>query len=197
MRYARTQIDAIGYALPPQVVSTRELEDRLAEAYRSLHISTGEVEHISGIRERRFWPAGYTVTQGATAAAVDALAKAQVASHELGALLYGGVCREHFEPATACHVAGALKESGLKLSDDQRRRSGESSSAVGSWAISPALSPPTRFFAGIAHWSPRSTTARRSVAPVERPAPSPTSSRSSSRWRTRIRAGVTPASAVR
>jgi 3-oxoacyl-[acyl-carrier-protein] synthase-3 len=118
MRFARTQIDSIGYKLPPEVVSTRELEGRLTEAYQSLRISMGQLEHISGIRERRFWPTGYTVTEGATAAAIDALAKGQVASDELGVLLYVGVCREHFEPATACHVAGSLKESGYELADD-------------------------------------------------------------------------------
>ena len=44
----------------------------------------------------------------ATAAAKKALAKSGIAASDLGTLLYCGVCRENFEPATACAVADGI-----------------------------------------------------------------------------------------
>jgi 3-oxoacyl-[acyl-carrier-protein] synthase-3 len=48
MRYTRVHIESFGYELPPVVVSTRELEERLAPLYRKLHIPVGQVEHKIG-----------------------------------------------------------------------------------------------------------------------------------------------------
>jgi 3-oxoacyl-[acyl-carrier-protein] synthase-3 len=48
---------------------------------------------------------------GATAAAKHALTKSHVSAKHIDALIYAGVCREQFEPATACSVAANL---GLK-----------------------------------------------------------------------------------
>ncbi|HJV36686.1 3-oxoacyl-ACP synthase III, partial [Geomonas sp.] len=51
---------------------------------------------------------GYPLSKGAVAAAKKALAASDVAVSDIGALLYTGVCREQFEPATACRVAAGL-----------------------------------------------------------------------------------------
>ncbi len=115
MRYSRVFIESFGYELAPCVVTTAELEERLAPAYGSLHILPGQLEQITGIRERRYWPPGYTVTRGATAAAEKALNGSPVPSEALEMLIYGGVCREHFEPATACHVAAGLQDAGHSI----------------------------------------------------------------------------------
>jgi 3-oxoacyl-[acyl-carrier-protein] synthase-3 len=108
MNYSRVFIDAIGYELPPVVVTTDELEARLAPLYEALHIPHGQLEAITGIAERRWWEAGYPLTDGAVAAADKALAAADVRPAAIDALIYAGVCREHFEPATACGVAARL-----------------------------------------------------------------------------------------
>ncbi len=108
MRYSRVYIDAIGYELPPVVVTSAELEARLGEFYRSLRIPEGQLEAITGISERRWWEEGYPVSQGAVAAARHALAACDVRPEQIDALIYAGVCRELFEPATACRVAAGL-----------------------------------------------------------------------------------------
>jgi len=115
MRYSRVFIDSFGYELGPCVVTSAELEEQLAAVYDSLHIQPGQLEHITGIRERRYWEPGYTVTQGATAAAAKALTGSPVPPDALEMLIYGGVCREHFEPATACHVAAGLQQAGYSI----------------------------------------------------------------------------------
>ncbi|MFO0908177.1 MAG: 3-oxoacyl-ACP synthase III [Isosphaeraceae bacterium] len=108
MRYSRVYIDALGYELPPVVVTSRELEARLTDVYRSLHLHEGQLEAITGISERRWWDPGYPLSEGAAAAARHALAHSNVEPADLDVLIYAGVCRELFEPATACRVAASI-----------------------------------------------------------------------------------------
>ncbi len=108
MRYRRVQVDAIGYELAPVVVSTAELEERLAPLYRRLHIPEGQLEALTGIHERRYWEPGTPLWQGAATAARKALAGTSVTPSDLGVVVYTGVCRDGFEPATACRVAAEL-----------------------------------------------------------------------------------------
>lgn len=108
MRYSHVYIDAIGYELPPVVVSTSELEERLAPLFRRLHWPPGHLQALTGIFERRWWEADYPLSRGAAAAARKALANTSVKPDDIDVLIYAGVCREQFEPATACGVAAEL-----------------------------------------------------------------------------------------
>ena len=56
------------------VVTSAELEARLEPLYRALHIAPGQLQALTGIRERRWWEPGYPLSQGAIAAAKKALA---------------------------------------------------------------------------------------------------------------------------
>ena len=108
MKYSKVHIEALGYQLAPVVVTSIELETRLEPLYRSLHIAPGQLEALTGIRERRWWEPGYSLSMGAAAAGQKALAAAGIEPRDIGALIYTGVCREQFEPATACRVAAKL-----------------------------------------------------------------------------------------
>jgi 3-oxoacyl-[acyl-carrier-protein] synthase-3 len=108
MRYSRVYLEAIGYELAPVVISTDELEARLEPLYQALRLPMGQLEALTGISERRWWPKDYSVSQGATVAALKALAASNVKASEIDVLIYAGVCREQLEPATACHVAAQL-----------------------------------------------------------------------------------------
>lgn len=112
MKYSRVVIDSIGYELAPVVVTSDELEERLKPLYRKLHIPMGQLNALTGIYERRWWEPGYTLSQGAVAAGRKVLGNSGVNAEDLGALIYAGVCRESFEPATACRVADGLGVSG-------------------------------------------------------------------------------------
>jgi acyl-CoA:acyl-CoA alkyltransferase len=108
MKYSRVYIDSIGYELPPVVVTSSELEERLRPLYQALRMPEGQLESLTGIVERRWWEPNFPVSQGAIAAARNALAMSNVEAHEVEVLIYAGVCREDFEPATACKVAAGL-----------------------------------------------------------------------------------------
>jgi acyl-CoA:acyl-CoA alkyltransferase len=108
MKYSKVFIESFGYELAPVVVTSAELEARLEPLYKALHFAPGQLQALTGIRERRWWEPGYPLSKGAVAAAKKALAASDVAASDIGALLYTGVCREQFEPATACRVAAGL-----------------------------------------------------------------------------------------
>ena len=108
MKYSRVYIDSIGYELPPVVVTSAELESRLQPVYQSLRLPAGQLEALTGISERRWWEPGYSLSQGAIAAARKALQQSEVRPRDIEVLIYAAVCREQFEPATACKVAAAL-----------------------------------------------------------------------------------------
>jgi acyl-CoA:acyl-CoA alkyltransferase len=108
MKYSRVYIDSLGYEMAPVVVTSEELEERLAPTYEALHLRQGQLEALTGIRERRWWDRNYRLSDGAAAAARKALAKTTLAASDIGAVIYAGVNREHFEPATACRVASLL-----------------------------------------------------------------------------------------
>ena len=106
--YQKVRIAASGYELPPNVTLSEELEDRLEPLYKTLRIQKGQLAAMTGVRERRFWSPGYSMSKGAIAAGKKALAHGNVHPESIGMLVYGGVCRENLEPATACAVAHGL-----------------------------------------------------------------------------------------
>ncbi len=108
MRYTQVFLDALGYELAPVVVTSSDLEERLRPVYKSLYIAEGQLEALTGIIERRWWEPGYRLSDGAIAAAQKALKKSSVTPGDIEVLIYAGVCREGFEPATACRVAAYI-----------------------------------------------------------------------------------------
>lgn len=108
MEFARVHLEGIGYELPDEVVPSAALEERLAPVYDALRVPSGQIEALSGVRERRFWPTGQAMWRGAAAAAERVLAEHPIDRNEIGMLIYAGVCRDNLEPATACAVADAI-----------------------------------------------------------------------------------------
>jgi 3-oxoacyl-[acyl-carrier-protein] synthase-3 len=108
MKFEHVRIASFGYELPPEVVTSEDLEGRLAPLYDALRIQRGQLEAITGIRERRYWRPGFALHAGAAGAGRKAIEAAGVPRDRIGMLVYGAVCREHLEPATACAVADAL-----------------------------------------------------------------------------------------
>ena len=105
MQYRRVYIDSIGYELAPVVVTSAEIESRLSRTYEKLRLPRGQLEVLTGISERRWWEPNFPVSEGAIRAARKALAASNVKAKDIEVLIYAGVCREQFEPATACRVA--------------------------------------------------------------------------------------------
>src|SRR5690606_18669920 len=108
MRWSRVCIESVAYQLPYERVSTRALEDRLAPAYDALGLGPGQLEALTGVRERHYWPPGTSLPAVAAQAAERALQRAGLPAAELGAVVYAGVSRDRLEPAIACAVAAIL-----------------------------------------------------------------------------------------
>lgn len=108
MRYTRVHMAGLGYALPEEVVTSEQLEQRLAPAYERLKLPAGRLELMTGIRQRRFFPPGTLVGQVSVASGRQALAAAGIDRGDVGALVHGSVCRDYLEPATACGVHHGL-----------------------------------------------------------------------------------------
>ena len=108
MRWNKVCLETIAYVLPDEVVATATLEARLAPMYAALNLEGGQVAALTGIDQRRMWPANPVMSECAAQAGKKALEASGVPAEDLGAVIYAGVCRDNLEPATACAVAEAL-----------------------------------------------------------------------------------------
>ena len=104
MRYSNVFIREFGYELPPNMVSSSELEDRLSDVYQRLKLPEGRLELMSGIKERRFWDQGTLPSHGAALAGKKALNNSSIDPSEIECLIFTSVCRDMMEPATAAFV---------------------------------------------------------------------------------------------
>lgn len=108
MKYSNVYINSLSYELAPHVISSAELESRLAPLYQKLRIPMGQLAALTGIQERRWWPTDHLLSDGAIAAARKTLAETGININDIGAVIYTGVCRDQHEPATACRIAAEL-----------------------------------------------------------------------------------------
>ena len=107
MRYTRVRLAALAHVPPPHVVTSDEIEARLAPVYGRLGLPEGRLELMTGIRERRFFDPGTKPGTISAVAADRALDASGLDRRDIGALLHGSVCRDRLEPATACAVYAA------------------------------------------------------------------------------------------
>jgi acyl-CoA:acyl-CoA alkyltransferase len=108
MHYQHVCLESLGYALPEEVVTSDEIERRLAPLYRRLRLPEGRLELMSGIRERRLWPRGMQPGQMSIQSGRKAIEQTGIDPATIGCLIHGSVCRDQLEPATACRVHNAL-----------------------------------------------------------------------------------------
>ena len=104
MKYSQVCLHGFGYELPPEVISSTDIEERLAPVYKKLKLPFGRLELMSGIRERRFWPKGTRPSDGAVLAGKKALSASGIPPEELDCLIFTSVSRDMMEPATASFV---------------------------------------------------------------------------------------------
>lgn len=109
MRYSSVSIAALSHVLPERVTTSEELEHRLAPLYARLKLSTGRIELMSGIRERRFFAPGTPPSTISARAGAEALAKSGIERDRIGLVVHAAVCRDFLEPATASVVHAKLE----------------------------------------------------------------------------------------
>lgn len=108
MRYHDVCLEALGYEMPPFVVSTESIFERITPMLERLKIPVESVVGASGVEEIRFWPEGTTVAETATRAARKALAASHVDPSDIGLLISTSVCKDYIEPSMAALVHGEL-----------------------------------------------------------------------------------------
>lgn len=104
MRYQRVCLESFGYTLPTEVVSSAEIENRLAPLYGRLRLPQGRLELMTGIAERRFWPIDTRPSEVSVVSARAAIQAADLDPQQVGGLIHASVCRDQLEPATASDV---------------------------------------------------------------------------------------------
>ena len=109
MRFDDVCIEAFGHVIPARVVRSAEIEARLAPIYERLKLSSGRLELMSGIRERRFFEPGTRPSAVGAEAGAIALERSGIDRERIGCVIHAAVCRDFLEPATAAIVHDRLE----------------------------------------------------------------------------------------
>ncbi|MEK7486832.1 MAG: hypothetical protein AABZ60_21115 [Planctomycetota bacterium] len=109
MRYSNVCIEAVAGEIPKQVVTSKSIEEQLKPVYEQFKIPVGSLEHLTGIRERRFWENGVFPSHASVWAAEKALQQTGINPDLIGCVFHCGNSRDFLEPATAVAVHQRLK----------------------------------------------------------------------------------------
>ena len=107
-RSSNATILAVSAIDAPIIVTSAEIDERLAGAYARVGLRPGLIEGMAGIRERRWWSEGSSFVEGAALAGAKALAESGVDPQRVGLMINTSVSRAHLEPATAVAVHDAI-----------------------------------------------------------------------------------------
>ncbi len=101
MRFENVCIESLAVALPDEVWTSAQIEERLRPLYERLKLPVGRLELMTGIRERRKWPAGTRPSDASAAAGKAVLAKSGLRAEQVELFIHAAVSRDMLEPATA------------------------------------------------------------------------------------------------
>jgi len=108
IHYSHVCLDTFGYQLPPRIITSEEIEERLSPLYDRLNLPPGRLELMSGIRERRLWPEGTRPSEAAVSAGEKVLTEGRINPEDIDCLIFTSVSRDMMEPATASFVHNSL-----------------------------------------------------------------------------------------
>ncbi|MGB5686689.1 MAG: 3-oxoacyl-ACP synthase III [Candidatus Electrothrix sp.] len=108
MKYSRVCLHSFGYELPPNIVTSADLEQQLSSVYKRLKLPEGRLELMSGIRSRRFWNPETLPSEGAILAGRKALLASGLTASDIDFMVFTSVSRDMMEPATASFVHHGL-----------------------------------------------------------------------------------------
>ena len=101
MKFENVCIESLAVALPEEIWTSAQIEERLRPLYERLKLPTGRLELMTGIRERRMWPAGTRPSDASAAAGRAVLAKSALGAEQVELFIHAAVSRDMLEPATA------------------------------------------------------------------------------------------------
>jgi 3-oxoacyl-[acyl-carrier-protein] synthase III len=106
--HTQATIEAVAYDIPEKRVPSSWVEDQIAPLLDRLKVPRGQIEGLTGIRERRLWEIGTRPSAVATRAARKAIEKAGIDTEEIGVLISTSVCKDYIEPSVASLVHNNL-----------------------------------------------------------------------------------------
>ena len=101
MRFNNVCLESIAVALPTEVWTSAQIEQRLEPLYERLRLPFGRLELMTGIRERRMWPDGTKPSDASAAAGRAVLGESCITREQIGLFIHGAVSRDMLEPASA------------------------------------------------------------------------------------------------
>jgi acyl-CoA:acyl-CoA alkyltransferase len=101
MKLENVCVESLAVAFPDEIWSSADIEDRLRPLYERLKLPAGRLELMTGIRERRMWPAGTRPSDASAMAGRAVLAKSSLRGEQVELFIHGAVSRDMLEPATA------------------------------------------------------------------------------------------------
>lgn len=105
----QTVIEAVASVIPSLRISSSWIEEQLDKVFNQLEIPKGQIETLTGIKERRLWEPGFPPSEAATMAARKAIAQADIDPQEIGIIINTSVCKDYIEPSVASLVHGNLQ----------------------------------------------------------------------------------------
>lgn len=101
MKFQNVCIESLVVALPEEIWTSAQIEERLRPLYERLKLPVGRLELMTGIRERRMWAAGTRPSDASAAAGRAVLAKSALRPEQVELFIHAAVSRDMLEPATA------------------------------------------------------------------------------------------------
>ncbi|MBK23439.1 MAG: 3-oxoacyl-ACP synthase III [Halobacteriovorax sp.] len=104
MKFNNVVISDFAHYLPEKVMSSDEIEKRLAPLYKKLRLPEGRLELMTGITERRYWEPGTRPSALSTKAANNLFDSGKLKKEDIDLVIHASVCRDFLEPSTASVV---------------------------------------------------------------------------------------------
>lgn len=104
MKFNNVVISDFAHYLPELVMTSDDIEKRLAPLYKKLNLPEGRLELMTGITERRYWEPGTRPSLLSTKAANNLFEKGKIKKENIDLIIHASVCRDFLEPSTACVV---------------------------------------------------------------------------------------------
>ncbi len=101
MKFSHACIESLTAVLPDEIWSSAQIEERLSPLYERLKLPVGRLELMTGIKERRMWPAGTLPSDASATAGRAVLARSGLKAPQVEAFIHSAVSRDMLEPATA------------------------------------------------------------------------------------------------
>src|SRR4051812_34577768 len=101
MKFEHVCIESLAVALPEEIWTSAQIEERLRPMYERLKLPAGRLELMTGIKERRMWPAGTRPSDASAAAGKAVVAKSSLDAGQVELFIHAAVSRDMLEPAAA------------------------------------------------------------------------------------------------